>query len=263
MQSGKSYVVLLSLFVSLLMSGRYLRAEPPFKVFAFESASGKQIPCRLLKPAGYAAGGEEKYSLVLFLHGAGERGDDNESQLIHCTSRFLQDDLRQEHPCFVLAPQCPQDEKWVDVNWSAESHSMKAAPASPLELALEALGSVEQRFRIDADRIYLMGLSMGGYGTWDLICRYPDRFAAAVPICGGGDATVAAKITDVPVWVFHGGNDAVVRPERSRNMVLALKKAGGQPRYTEYPGVGHNSWTPAMSEPGLFEWLFAQRRTHR
>jgi predicted peptidase len=263
MCAGRSVLTFVTFFVSLLMLGNPLMADSLYEVFVPEGAEGKQLPCRLLKPAGYEIDGKERYPLVLFLHGAGERGDDNEAQLLHCTSRFLEDDLRQGHPCFVLAPQCPEGQKWVDVRWSASSHRMPAMPSLPLQLALEALGSVEQRFRIDADRIYLIGLSMGGYGTWDLIGRFPDRFAAAVPICGGGDEAAASRMAEVPIWAFHGECDRVVSPERSRNMVAALREAGGQPQYTEYHLIGHNSWDSAMVEPGLFEWLFAQRRSAR
>lgn len=263
MHAVRPFLIFVTFFVSLLMLGNPLMADSLYEVFVPEAAKGKQLPCRLLKPAGYQTEGKERYPLVLFLHGAGERGDDNEAQLLHCTSRFLEDDLRHGQPCFVLAPQCPEGQKWADVRWSASSHRMTAMPSLPLQLALEALDSVEQRFRIDADRIYLIGLSMGGYGTWDLIGRFPDRFAAAVPICGGGDEAAASRMAEVPIWAFHGECDQVVSPERSRNMVAALREAGGEPQYTEYHLIGHNSWDSAMVEPGLFDWLFAQRRNAR
>src|SRR5262249_52824913 len=112
----------------------------------------------------------------------------------------------------------------------------------------------------DQKRIYVTGLSMGGYGTWDVIGRRPDLFAAAVPVCGGGDETQAATIARVPIWAFHGARDGVVKPARSWNMVAALKKAGGHPGYTEYPDVGHDSWVPTYRDPVLFQWLFAQKR---
>jgi predicted peptidase len=108
--------------------------------------------------------------------------------------------------------------------------------------------------------VYVMGLSMGGFGTWDLVTRYPKRFAAAVPICGGGDPGRVESLGDLPLWVFHGADDEVVAPIYSRRMVEAIRAAGGDPRYTEYPGVGHNSWDPAFAEPELFPWLFAQRQ---
>lgn len=114
--------------------------------------------------------------------------------------------------------------------------------------------------QIDPDRLYITGLSMGGFGTWDAIQRKPDLFAAAVPICGGGDVSKASHITKIPIWVFHGAEDNLVNPKWSRDMVEAIKRAGGNPKYTEYPGVGHHSWVPAYSDPELFEWLFSQKK---
>ncbi|MCA9047007.1 MAG: prolyl oligopeptidase family serine peptidase, partial [Planctomycetaceae bacterium] len=125
---------------------------------------------------------------------------------------------------------------------------------------LELLDQLIKTHAIDEDRIYVMGLSMGGYGTWDLLARHPEKFAAGVPICGGGDEKQAAKIKEMPIWVFHGDADTAVKVERSRNMVAAIKEAGGKPKYTEYPGVGHNSWTPAINEPEILPWLFSQKR---
>ena len=235
-------------------------ADSPYEAFEFTGSNGKVLPCRLLKPAGYDPNGSEKYPVVVFLHGAGERGSDNNAQLVHCCGRFLEDDLRTKHPCFVLAPQCPKDEKWANVDWSSDHHSMMKEPSSSMQLVIEVLDKLEKEYRIDTDREYVMGLSMGGYGTWDLVSRMPTRFAAAVPICGGADEAQAPKIAKLPVWVFHGDKDGAVKVIRSQRMVAALKEAGGTPKYTEYPGVGHNSWTPAMQEPGLFDWLFAQHR---
>ena len=116
---------------------------------------------------------------------------------------------------------------------------------------------------VDPQRVYLTGMSMGGYGTWDLVARRPDLFAAAVVVCGGADESTAVKIKHIPVWVFHGAKDTAVKPARSRRMVAALEKAGGKPRYTEYAEVGHHSWENAYGDAELFQWLFAQRRRSR
>ena len=121
--------------------------------------------------------------------------------------------------------------------------------------------AMQKEFSIDADRIYVTGLSMGGFGTWDVIQRHPERFAAAVPICGGGDPAHAEQIAQVPIWAYHGDNDAVVKVERSRDMIAAIKDSGGTPRYTELPGVGHDSWTAAYTSPDLYAWMFAQTRS--
>ena len=120
-------------------------------------------------------------------------------------------------------------------------------------------GALQKEFSIDATRLYVTGLSMGGYGTWDALQRYPDRFAAAVPICGGGDVKQAKKIAQIPIWAFHGDKDTAVPVERTRSMIAALKEAGGMPKYTEYPDVGHDSWTATYKDPALHEWMFAQR----
>lgn len=152
------------------------------------------------------------------------------------------------------------DYRWANMDWSAKKGSMGKEPTTPMRLTLEVLAKLQKEFSIDDKRLYLTGLSMGGYGTWDTLARYPNLFAAAVPICGGGDESAAATLKDIPIWCFHGGADTTVPTERSRNMIKAIKDAGGTPQYTEYPGVGHNSWDKAYSEPELPNWLFAQHR---
>ena len=224
----------------------------------YKDAGGKVLPYRLLKPDHYNP--EKKYPLVVFLHGAGERGSDNEKQLVHGVPEFASEPNRHKYPCFLIAPQCPDDMKWSDVDWGASTHRQPKEPSEPGRLVLELIGALQKQYSIDAQRIYLTGLSMGGYGTWDLIVRRPDLFAAAVPICGGGDETEAPRIAKMPIWVFHGAADGVVNPARSRHMVEALWQAGGKPGYTEYPDRGHDSWVPAYRDPEMMKWLFAQRR---
>jgi predicted esterase len=152
------------------------------------------------------------------------------------------------------------DYRWANMDWSAKKGSAGKEPSTPMRLTLEVLEQLRKEFNLDDKRLYVTGLSMGGYGTWDVIQRHPALFAAAAPVCGGADESSAARIKDIPIWCFHGGADNVVPPERSRNMIAALKAAGGEPKYTEYPGVGHNSWDRAYSEPELAPWLFAQHR---
>jgi predicted peptidase len=224
----------------------------------YEDARGKKLPYRLLKPDNYDP--KSKYPLVLFLHGAGERGDDNEKQLVHGVPEFAREENRKKYPCFLAAPQCPQGAKWVEVDWSADSQVQPDEPSEPLRLALALVGALQGEFSIDPGRIYVTGLSMGGYGTWDAAMRRPDLFAAAVPVCGGADETKAERIARMPVWVFHGAKDPAVRVARSDRMVAALIKAGGNPGYTRYPAEGHASWGPAYRDPELFKWLFAQKR---
>jgi predicted peptidase len=219
---------------------------------------GFTLPYRLLKPKEYDAG--QNYPLVVFLHGAGERGNDNTKQLVHGMNDFASDEIMAKYPAFVLAPQCPDDRKWVEVDWTLDSHTLPHEPSVSLEATLKLVESLQKEFSIDKSRIYLTGLSMGGYGVWDLLARRPEEFAAAAPICAGGDPAYAARMKNVPIWAFHGDQDTVVKPKRSREMIEAIKAAGGEPKYTEYPGVGHNSWAQTYADPALYKWLFAQRR---
>lgn len=217
---------------------------------------GGKLLYRLYKPK--AATRENRLPLLLFLHGAGERGDDNAAQLKHGLKQFLKQ--QEKFPCFIVAPQCPKDKKWAEVDWGAATHATPEKPSDPFASLIPLLDALQKELAIDPKRLYVTGLSMGGYGTWDLITRLPDRFAAAVPVCGGGDETKAAVIAKVPQWIFHGGADTAVKTQRSRNMVEALKKAGVEPKYTEYPGVGHNCWDKAYGEAELWSWMFAQMR---
>jgi lysophospholipase L1-like esterase/poly(3-hydroxybutyrate) depolymerase len=229
-----------------------------FEARIFSSADGAKLPYRLLRPVNIEPG--KKYPLVVFLHGAGEVGSDNALQLKHGAPTFAKPDAREKFPCFVFAPQCPKGKKWVDWDWLTPGNSAPAEPAPVMKLVIEAEKAIEAEFGIDADRIYVTGLSMGGAGTWDLITRYPDKFAAAVPVCGGGDREKAAAVKSMPIWAFHGLADNVVPPSRSQEMIASLRAAGGKAALTEYPGVAHDSWTFAYSEPHLLPWLFAQRR---
>src|SRR5947209_5794838 len=211
---------LAGLVAFLLFSEALMAADPsPLEKHVFE-LDGHKLPYRLLKPAMIEDG--KKYPLVIFLHGAGERGTDNEKQLVHGVPQFVAN--REKYPCFLVAPQCPDGKKWVEVDWSADSHTQ---PKEPGEVGKLAIGLIEQSIKdrpVDPKRVYLTGLSMGGYGTWDILARRPELFAAAAPVCGGADEATAAKIKDIPIWVFHGAKDTAVKPARSRNMVAALEK---------------------------------------
>lgn len=203
----------------------------------------------------------DKYPLVLFLHGAGERGNDNEVQIIHIKSLFENVSNQNKYPCFVVAPQCPKEYKWVDVDWAAKKSLIPKHASWPLFSTMDLLDYLIEKYPIDTSRIYVTGLSMGGYGTWDIISRCPNKFAAAVPICGGGDENMAKEIKHIPIWAFHGAIDNLVPVERTRNMIEAIKKAGGNPKYSEYKGVRHGSWVKAYKEKQLLEWMFAHKKT--
>jgi predicted peptidase len=241
-----------------------LAAEPstdPLKLFEpreYATEEGEKLKYRLLKPADFDA--DKKYPLVVFLHGAGERGDDNEAQLVHCMAQFCTAEHRRQYPCYVLAPQCPAGQKWADVDWSVDKPEYPEKISRSLDLTLQVVEAMLADSAVDKNRLYLAGLSMGGYGTWDALARRPDLFAAAIPICGGGSVDTVAAFKDIPLWCFHGASDNVVNVEKSRDMIAALKTAGGEPRYTEYPGVGHDSWTQTFASEETFQWLFAQKR---
>jgi predicted peptidase len=224
----------------------------------FSDSASHKLRYRLLKPENYDAG--KKYPLVVFLHGAGERGEDNDAQLVHGVKEFTTPENRKKYPSFLIAPQCPRGKSWAAIGRTDKSLERQDQPADSLRLTLDLVQALQKEFSIDAKRIYITGLSMGGYGTWDALSRKPDLFAAAVPICGGGDPKVAGRFKHVPIWVFHGKQDRAVRASRSQEMIEALKKAGGSPRYTEYPDVGHNSWDRAYKDPEMIAWLFSHQQ---
>ncbi len=225
---------------------------------AYTNEAGEVLLYRFAAPRS-AAG--RKAPLVLFLHGAGERGNDNAKQLVHAVGPILDFFSRKGEPVCLLAPQCPEGRKWVEVDWSAASHVMPSQPSVSLRLALDLVEKTIRTENIDPARVYVAGLSMGGYGTWDAICRRPDLFAAAMPICGGGDPHQVWRFRTMPVFAVHGDADSTVPTARSRAMVAALWAVDGRVHYTEYPGCGHNSWTPAFSDDTLLARFFSQKRT--
>jgi predicted peptidase len=236
-------------------------ASDPAAVFeprVYKNAADGALPYRLLKPIDYDP--QQKYPLVLFLHGAGERGDDNEKQLIHGGRNFADEPWRRRHGSFVVFPQCPDEKKWVEISWESKSHTMPEEPSEPLRLVFELLPALRKEFSIDGNRVYGVGLSMGGYGVWDILQRRPELLAAAVIVCGGGDSAYAERFASTPVWALHGAADPSVTPDRSRAMVRALQVAGGRPIYTEYEGIGHDSWTQTFDNRLIWDWLFAQRK---
>ncbi|MSR47568.1 MAG: phospholipase [Planctomycetes bacterium] len=200
----------------------------------------------LTLPRGYvepSAADAPRWPLVLFLHGMGERGDDLALVARHGPQKQIA--AGREFEAIVVSPQCPISSQF---GWSL-----------PALTAL--LDDVMERFAVDPDRVYLTGLSMGGYGTWSLACEQPERFAAIVPICGGGDPAKAVKLVGLPTWAFHGAADPVVPLAQSEAMVRAIETAGGVPKFTAYAGVDHDSWTRTYADEAMWSWLFAQRRS--
>ena len=229
-----------------------------YEARTFTDADGGTLGYRLLPPKVVEPG--KKYPLVLFLHGSGERGTDNAIQVKYAVAFFLKPEVREKFPCYVLAPQCPPEKTWSEIKSWSGPNAFSAEPTAPTKRVLGTLDALLKELPVDPDRLYVTGLSMGGYGTWDLLARTPERWAAAAPICGGGDAAKIVAAKDVPIWAFHGALDPIVPVARTREMIVALRGAGGQPMYSEYPYVKHDSWSPAYGEPELLPWLFAQRR---
>lgn len=232
-----------------------------WEAVSFYDSLGNVIHYNYLKPLK-----EEDallYPLVLFLHGAGERGDDNEKQLVHIAPIFESDSIRKKYPSFTVFPQCPEEDFWakmeqVDGNWTPIS---SGPPAPSLSRVMNLVDNLIEQYPIDTNRIYISGLSMGGFGTFDYLARAPHKFAAAIPICGGGDTTYAESYAHVPMKIFHGAADKVVSPQLSRDIYNALQKAGaGDVEYIEFPGVGHDAWTPAFEYEGLLDWMYKQKK---
>ncbi len=203
----------------------------------------------------------QKYPLVIFLHGSGERGNDNEAQLKWGVMNFATDENMKLHPAIVIAPQCPSGMNWSNFS-GRDNHALtlQSPAAKPMELLMEVVQKTIKSLPVDTNRIYITGLSMGGFGTFDAIARYPNMFAAAVPVCGGGDVSKAASISHIPMWIFTGAEDGAVNPIFSYEMLGALTKAGAHPGFTQYPEVGHFSWIGAYSDPMMMAWLFRQRK---
>lgn len=194
--------------------------------------------------------------LILFLHGAGERGKDNQKQLSWGMMDLLSYIKGASKQAVIIAPQCPENQRWVEVDWNLNSHSMPEKISEPLNAAWELVNEYAQKPYVDEQRIIVIGLSMGGYGTWDLLQRYPDSIYKAVPICGGGDTNMAVSLINNDIWVFHGQEDTIVPHQRSADMVRALKDLGAPNiRFTSFPYVGHNSWSPAFAMNELWDWL--------
>jgi lysophospholipase L1-like esterase/poly(3-hydroxybutyrate) depolymerase len=234
------------------------RAAEEFEARTFTSKEHMQLGYRLLKPRNFDA--KKKYPLVVFLHGSGERGSDNVAQLKHGASLFLKPEVREKYPCFVFAPQCPAEQTWSAVQGWTGGNPFEEEPTVTMTLLMAALDEVVREYGVDQDRLYLTGISMGGYGTWDILTRQPKRWAAAVPICGGGDPARIGPTKGVALWAFHGAKDTAVPVVRTKEMISALEKAGGKPLYSEYPYEEHESWTLAYNEPELLPWMFAQKR---
>ena len=229
----------------LVLAGSGRAEENPVTGFVdkvYKGPDGQESRYVVFVPRSYS--GDKEYPVILFLHGAGEKGTEGKKQV----GTGLGKHIRGHEKDFEFIAVFPQAKQ----TWSAKSADGKQAVA--------ILDEVMKEYKTDKKHVYLTGLSMGGFGTWSLAAEYPDRWAAIAPICGGGDPRSAEKIKDVPCWCFHGDADPTVKVERSRDMIKALKDAGGDPKYTEYPGVGHNSWDKAYATKELYDWMLTHKR---
>lgn len=231
---------IINILASILLLTVMTNAADP----KFEPNTGKsKIPYLLYTPKTESG---KKYPLVLFLHGAGERGNDNSAQLKHGAPAFITPENQAKNPCFVIAPQCPKDQWW---------------PGENLDNVIDIFKKLARDPRIDTDRLYITGLSMGGFGTWDALEKNPRLFAAAIPICGGGNPKAAKLFKRVPIRIYHGDADDVIKLNESQSMIDALDKAKAtDAKLTIYPGVGHNSWTQTYNNPEVMTWLFSQSK---
>ncbi|MGB3715778.1 MAG: prolyl oligopeptidase family serine peptidase [Candidatus Promineifilaceae bacterium] len=193
-------------------------------------------------PRSYGQDPDKKWPLILFLHGMGERGDDLDLLRLYGPAKVAE--KQPDLPFICLTPQCPEGDTWI----------------GQLKILNSLLDEELSSYSVDLDRVYLTGFSMGGYGTWGLAMAYPQSFAAIAPICGGGMVQWVEILKDIPVWAFHGADDPTVPVEESQRMVDALRSAGGQAKFTVYPGVGHDSWTETYDNPELYEWFLRHRR---
>ncbi len=202
------------------------------------------------------------YPMLVMLHGSGERGMDNEIQYKHFAPFVENATIRSQHPAIIIIPQCPRSSSWTW--WLTDrdtlSFTLKPKPTVALKNLKALLGQIEKQYKIDDERRYITGLSMGGLGTFEFLSYYPGYFAAAAPVCGGGDIKKVRKIKKTAVWLFHGGADRVVVPSLSRKMFYALEEADGQVVYTEFPGVGHDSWVQTYQQVILADWIFAHEQ---
>ena len=216
----------------------------------YKNADDTESPYVVFVPHTYD--GTKPVPVILFLHGAGETKGGKMLPVQQGLAPHIKGRREKTFPAIVIIPQAESARTKVGGRWYADAPDGKRA--------LAMLDATMKEYKVDPDRQYLTGLSMGGFGTWHMAFSHPDRWAAIVPICGGGDPKGAEKFKDIPCWAWHGGDDKVVRPELSRQMVEALKKAGGEPRYTELEYVGHNSWDSTYATEDLYAWLFRQSK---
>jgi len=231
--------------------------QDKFEKKNFTTTAGKMLKYRIYFPELYQVG--KSVPLLCFLHGAGERGSDNTSQLAHIATYLSSDSIQALYPSIIIFPQCPENKYWahVDITENIWTPSMQENPTEPMQAVIELLQSLETDPLISEK--YVAGLSMGGFGTLDLLARNLIDFSGAIAICGGGDLGAAENISKVPLHIFHGAKDPVVPVELSRSIYKELKEKNSEVYYTEYLDGKHDVWNRAMKSEGLLHWLFSKK----
>ena len=229
------------------------------ETFIFENDT---LNYRILKPLNYDP--NKQYPVHLFLHGSGERGKDNSSQLTHGGSLFLKKENREKYNSWVIFPQCSKNDRWPSISsdlWDQVFENKIKKPNKSLGLVIRLMDEFIEKKDVDNQRIYVSGLSMGGMGTFEILFRRPDMFAAATPICGNGITQLAKLYANkAPVWIFHGSDDKVVSPKYSLEMARAIIESGGSPKMTLYSNVDHNSWDKAFAEKDFLKWIHSKTK---
>nr|WP_321452072.1 dienelactone hydrolase family protein [uncultured Carboxylicivirga sp.] len=254
---------LITVFISILFIYINVTAQDTYEFKSFVNGTDT-LKYRILYPENMKA--EKKYPMILFMHGAGERGSDNQKQLTHGGELFLQDKIRKNYPAIVVFPQCPQGIMWTNRQkhqneqgeWIFEYPVENEAPW-PAQMVDQLVDKITQSGQVNKNRIYIMGISMGGIGTLEFLYRFPDKYAAAVVICGGHNAELTAVYQTTPIWFFHGGKDNVVPNHYSKEVFDKVKAFNKRTKYTLYPEANHNSWDQALEEPNLLKWLFKNK----
>jgi len=242
----------------ILAKSSYFPYEDHFMYEIFQGADAT-LPYRIYVPFNYTP--EKEYPLLLNLHGAGLRGNNNQRQLGFIDEAMRNPELEVDD-AIIIFPQCPENEKWVDTPWGLGSYSLDNVPESnELKAVMELIGQLRQKYSIDAKRIYAIGFSMGGYGTWNLLMNHPDVFAAGIPMCGAGDPTKTDILKELSIWAVHGALDPTVPVSGSRDMAKALEAAGAADfHYTEIADAEHDVWNYTYDNAEMFQWLFSRKK---
>jgi len=254
-------LIVLACLIALPVAAQF-SVEEQMRFCAYTNDTGEVFNYRMAAPRFPAEG--KNFPMIIFLHGSGECGTDNKRHIKMGLPSLMRSLLMQNQQAVVLAYQCQRGNWWVGKLAMQPDYRMSKNPTASMEVLMEIVGHIREIQPVDPERIYITGLSLGGFGTWDAIQRWPDLFAAAVPICGGGDISQAKRLKQIPLWAFHGDKDKNVNVECTRRMIEAMRRSGSRRyRYTEYPGVAHNSWDKAYHDQEMITWLFKQRKIEK